>query len=808
MIDVDRPLPETVPRGPRLYGLARMSVLVLDDAGRVRHWNAAAEDLFGIRAEHALGMELRLLITFSPDGEDPFVSALRPAEPAAGAPMVHCAAGAVRPCGGRPVRDVAWWIYPLTAEAGGGALAFATDAERLRASGPGLSLSGETLLAPPDHPIADDLGVRLFHVDPVVVPAPPEAGKSLGDQILDVLRTMGAETGERLMEHVRRAGYPAMSLSLTAELPFAPYWGTAARHRPLVPQARLEPAERVSAADAAEDELIEARAAQERLAFLNETGARVGTSLNLEQTARELAEALVPRFADFAGIHLLDEYSSGEDIRPRPGDGYLVRRLAVAHDDRPGRWDTVVPVGEVFRLPEGSPWASAMTSGRAVHIPRVTSAMAEAIGLTMPGRDLKTLLAGQSLLIVPLVARGVALGNLVLQRKPERLCFDGMDVDAAEALAQRAALSMDNARLFRQESRASDTLQRGMLPDGPPDLPGLEVRYRYLPASRAVKVGGDWFDTIPLPGGRVALVMGDVMGHGLQSASVMGQLRTAVRTLAPLDLPPEEVLRQLDELAQRLGDDRIATCVYCVYDPVTHACDIGNAGHIPPVLIHPDGRSELLEIPSGAPIGVGGVPFGTLRVPAPPGSRLVLCTDGLVELRDQDIDVGLNALRVELAGRDRPLDEVSDAVIHALCTADRLDDVALLVARFSGLPGEDVVSWRLSAEPAEVRRARALTRAALRGWDLEELAETVELLVSELLTNAVRYAAGPVGLRLIRTDVLLCEVDDTGHHLPNLCRPRDDEESGRGVFLVSSLARRWGTHRTGTGKVVWFDLAL
>jgi anti-sigma regulatory factor (Ser/Thr protein kinase) len=288
----------------------------------------------------------------------------------------------------------------------------------------------------------------------------------------------------------------------------------------------------------------------------------------------------------------------------------------------------------------------------------------------------------------------------------------------------------------------------------------------------------------------------------------MGRFRTAMQTLAALDLPPGQILRHLDNLSQRLGDDHLATCLYAVYDPIARTCTIASAGHVPPVLVHPDGRGELLEIPSGAPIGVGGVPFASKEVKVTDGSMLVLCTDGLVEVRGGDIGAGLAALCGNLIDPKQTPEEACDVVLDRLHSEDRQDDIALLVARFDGVAPSEVATWELSVDEAEVRRSRALVREQLASWQLLALADTAELLVSELVTNAVRVARDHIQLQLIRVDKLLVEVSDDNHNLPSLEPAESMDERGRGLHLVSKLSERWGTARKAVGKVVWFELGL
>ncbi len=548
-------------------------------------------------------------------------------------------------------------------------------------------------------------------------------------------------------------------------------------------------------------------ALDEQLALLRATGAMVGSTLDLNTTARELCTVTVPRFADFASVLVVDQLFS--DTEPpkddRPADTVLVRRVATAHHATPGRWETALPEGELLTL---AAQELMMRLGDPVLVPVVDPAIAPDIALDLGVPALGPLLGGHSLIVAPLTARGTVLGRACFLRGPGRRPFDERDAATAAEVAARGAVHIDNARLHRQESRAAATLQRSMMPTRPPRLPGVRIAHHYMPGDRQAQVGGDWFDAIQLPGGRVALIVGDVMGHGLQAAAVMGQFRTAVITMAGLDLPPAQLLRHLDNLAHRLGSEHLATCVYAVYDPIRRTLTLANAGHIPPVLAGYDGRSELLEIPGGAPIGVGGVPFETVEIPAPDGSWLVLCTDGLVEVRGQGIDAGLAALCATVIEPQQSPEDVCAQILGRLHSEDRRDDVALLVARFEGIAPQDVVRWTLPLDHGEVGRARALTRGQLAEWGLERLSDTAELLVSELVTNAIRAASYEVELRLMRVGKLLVEVSDDNHNLPQLQRADADDVRGRGLALVSHLSTRWGTSRKAVGKVVWFELPL
>jgi hypothetical protein len=374
-----------------------------------------------------------------------------------------------------------------------------------------------------------------------------------------------------------------------------------------------------------------------------------------------------------------------------------------------------------------------------------------------------------------------------------------------ETVAERAA-GHNAARTGESVLELAVALQRSLLPQLSPRLPGVEIAYRYLPSNDVIQVGGDWFDAMVLPGKRIGLVVGDVMGHGVASAVMMGQLRTAVQTLAVLGLPPHEVLRHLDEAARRLSDTHLATCLYAVYDPVTRRCTLANAGHLPPVLARPGEPGRLLEIPTGVPIGVGGHAFDSVEFAIADGETMVLYTDGLVETPKRDIDEGLEILRSSLPVYGVPLEQACSTVIEALDTAPREDDAALLMARFHGIPAGRVASWTLEPAPRAAGQARRLLRNTLDGWNLGHLSAVAELLVTELVGNSIRFASRPITLRVLHTDTLTCEVHDDSHTLPVPRTTHALSETGRGLSIIGTLARRWGTNRTDTGKIVWFEL--
>ena len=387
---------------------------------------------------------------------------------------------------------------------------------------------------------------------------------------------------------------------------------------------------------------------------------------------------------------------------------------------------------------------------------------------------------------------------------PRRRSADGVAVDAPAYHTRPGEL--EDSRNSESVLELAAALQRSLLPRLPARLPGVEIGYRYLPSNDVIQVGGDWFDAIMLPGKRIGLVVGDVMGHGVASAMMMGQLRTAVQTLAVLGLPPHELLRHLDETARRLSDTHLATCLYAVYDPVTRRCTLANAGHLPPVLARPGRPGQILDIPTGVPIGVGGHAFDSVEFDIADGETLVLFTDGLVETPQRDFSDGLEILRAALPASRVPLELACDTVIEALDTAPRGDDAALLMARFHGIPAGKVARWSLEPAPRAAGQARRLVRGTLARWGLGHLSPMAELLVTELIGNSIRFASRPIGLRLLHTDTLTCEVHDDSHTLPVQRTAHELSETGRGLSIIGSLSHRWGTNRTDTGKIVWFEL--
>ncbi|MEU6354106.1 SpoIIE family protein phosphatase [Streptomyces sp. NPDC047072] len=575
---------------------------------------------------------------------------------------------------------------------------------------------------------------------------------------------------------------------------------------------------RVHAVETCIRDLSELHGSRNRMALINEAREHLGMSLDVAGTARELAEVIVPRFADGVAVDLLDQVVDGEVLTAAPVGPVALRRVAFLPHS--GTLSSGLAPSELVAHPASSLVTACLLSGkpelRILPDPAVSRWFEEDPAHTEQlQRD-----GVHSLIAVPLQVRGVPLGAVLLVRNartPELFTPDDLTVGAD--LAARAAVCLENARRFRRERGIALGLQRTLLPHIPGSHPAVETAARYLPASGDVETGGDWFDVIPLPGARVGLVVGDVVGHGITAAATMGRLRTAVRTLADIDLPPDELLTHLDDIVSNTADtdaatggglgempgDVGATCLYAVYDPVAGTCALAAAGHLPPILVSPKGKAHLIDVPVGPPLGLSSLPFESTEIALPEGSVLALFTDGLVETRDQDIDTRLEQLRGVLNRSATSLDDLSDTILDALLSTERTDDVALLLARTRLLDRTQVGRWDVQADPSAVGDIRRCVCEQLSEWGLEESTFSAELIVSELVTNAIRYGGGAIRLQLIKDDTLIYEVWDSSTTTPHLRRAQLSDEGGRGLFLVAQLTQRWGTRYTRDGKVVWAE---
>lgn len=426
-----------------------------------------------------------------------------------------------------------------------------------------------------------------------------------------------------------------------------------------------------------------------------------------------------------------------------------------------------------------------------------------------------------SLIAVPVAACGVVLGLALFLRLGDSDPLEDGELTLAVDLAFRAAVSIDNAPRHIRGRMAAPTAQRSHLPGALPPHQALDVAHRYLPRASG-EYEGDWFDVIPLSGVRVALVLGAVTGHGTDAAAAMGRLRTAVATLSAQDLAPAELLARLNDMVLRLADQDAqgggppprdsalvgTTCLYVVYDPVSSRCAMANAGHESPEIVMPDGTIRQLELPAGPSLGVGAPPFTSTEFELPEGATLALFNDGLLDALSHDNDRARALLRTALgAGADSSA-AVCDHVMARALGESRRRDLALLVARTRALRADQIAELSLLVNLEEVSTARSFVGETLTAWGLDHLSFTTRLVVSELVTNAIRYGSGPITVRLVRHEVLLCEVADGSGASPRMGHARADDEGGRGLCLIAQMTRRWGIRHTHGGKVIWTEQQL
>ncbi|GAA2529658.1 SpoIIE family protein phosphatase [Streptomyces levis] len=807
-----------------IYDYIKVASFSIGPDGLVDQWSLRAEQLFGIPAARAVGMDPIEAFIDPRDRERGMrkMAEILDGREWTGVVPFRMPKGVEGECGHEGLAEV--YVMPTRTEDGEkAAVCIVVDVRTLRSIETDLAASQAIFSQSPFGFLLIDPDLRVRRVNQrfaSIFGGAPDDHRGKG--VHDYLQRGEAERVAATLRRVLETGSSITDMHVTGFVPGSDerrHWSVnlyrvhSGSGRPIgVAWLGIDITARRAAAR-------EAAAARRNLALLNEAGARIGNSLDLETTARQLLDVVVPGFCDLATVDLYQGLLAGDETPPGLADGSAeLRRVAFASavSDAPFAGTGVpVSVGAVHHYPFNSPCADALRTARPQIVPP------EDGGLV------------QSTLAVPMVAHDTVVGLAQFARAKGSEPFGDRDRDLAVELAARAAVCIDNARLYRREHERALILQRSLLPPGDPEASGLDIACRYLPGNantgRPSEVGGDWFDVIELPGHRTALVVGDVMGRGLRAAVAMGELRTAVRTLAQLDLEPAEVLSQLDEIARGLGapggvqqatraarrpreadlsEVYLATCVYAVYDSVTRRCTFANAGHLPPVLVEPGEAALMLDVPPGMPLGVGGEPFEEVEVELPEGALLALYTDGLVESRDHPLDEGLQAFVRALADPTQPLEDVCDHVLNTLDTHHGEDDIALLMARVQGLPTESVGDWTLPREPRSVGRAREYARAQLLSWDMEPLVDTTELLVSELVTNALRYGEGEIRLRLLLDRTLVCEVWDSGLVQPRRRRARDTDEGGRGLQLVGLLSAAWGSRRTPRGKTVWFELPL
>ncbi|MGW6390497.1 SpoIIE family protein phosphatase [Streptomyces sp. NPDC055103] len=564
--------------------------------------------------------------------------------------------------------------------------------------------------------------------------------------------------------------------------------------------------------------------AQRRLDLLRRAGARIGSTLDVFRTAQELAEATVPELADAVAVDVLDRVLYGDAPAGGPlTDPVVVRRAGFrgATDGAGGAYE----IGDVRVMRVATPYAQSLADLRPRLIRRLRS---DDPWLTRdPGRAALIRKGGvHSLMAVPLAARGVVLGLAAFYRSGDSEPFMEADLAVASELADRTALSVDNARRFTREQTLARLTQRSLVPTRLPSHSAVQTAHSYLPAAS----GGTWFDVIPLSGARVALVVGEVAGYGMRAVTTMGRLRTAISALSAMDLPPDELLERLHDLTRDLADEQqehheryepaigpdgrpptkasegpalTAGCLYLTYDPATRHCTAARAGHPSAVLALPDGTTRVMDAAAGPALGQGIPSYEVTTTELPEGSVLALHSRGL-PLDGPTADHVLG----HPAAYDHVLSDMCDALVSALVPEPPADDVLLLLARTRVLGPDRLASWTLPHAPESAAEARELVRRRLEDWGLAELDFTTELIASELVTNAVRYSTGPIGLRLIRDHVLICDVTDSSSAAPHLRHAQDDDEGGRGLYLVAQFTQHWGVRPGARGKTIWAEQPL
>ncbi|MFF3563509.1 SpoIIE family protein phosphatase [Streptomyces sp. NPDC002574] len=821
------PLPPAATTAGSLLDTLRLAVVMLDTSGRVLLWSPLAEEMLGWAGEHIVGRRVGTLLA----------TGARPAPRGSRRLAAVPSPGPTERILEELLRSGSWdgvlWLrhrdgHCVQVEArasmlvdGDGrqfVLASVAETSRIRTLEHDLAALDPLFDSSPLGVAIFDTDLRYIRVNDALTRmngVPRE--QTLGRRVEEVVHKDAAEELATLQRHVLATGRAVIDVVVPGP---ASGWRSVSYHR-LEDGAGRVLGISCTVMDVTERQHSAAKIerARRRLALLNDVGSRLADLLDVRRIAEQLAQTVVPRFSDYSGVILHANVPDGGELPGAPyGDTTEMRQLGIGAIKEGPLVERMLGLGKVIQVDRASIFGAVLHTGRPalVQSPRE---LRETI-TTYPG-DPKVQAAVDlgihSLIVAPLLARGIVLGLLVVSRAGGREPFDAEDLALAMELADRSAAALDNARLYIREREGALMLQRSLLPQSVPEPPGVELAFRYVPGSSGAAAGGDWFDVIPLAGGRVALVVGDVIGHGLRAAATMGRLRTAVRTLAAMEMAPEELLRRVDDLGDDLAGDTAegwtATCVYAVYDPSTRRLTVARAGHPPPVLVVPGtDRADdvrLMDIPAGVPLGVGGVEFESVELDVPDRGVLVLYTDGLIEARDEDIDVGLERLRAVLARRPpHSLETTCDDLLATLAHGREPDDVALLVARLGGLPEGSTAAWTFAAEPSAVRRARGLVRDTLARWELRELTDVTVLLVSELVTNSLRYAHGPIGVRIVRGTSLLVEVSDP---LPDPPRERSagaEDEGGRGLQLVARASRRWGTRHGPLGKTVWFELTL
>ncbi|MFB7176279.1 SpoIIE family protein phosphatase [Streptomyces sp. NPDC056257] len=829
------------------FAATNTAAALLDDAGTVLAWTPAAEALLDRRSADVCGRPVRDLLADAGSCEAVLAQGgpRKQEDPKGGegpggreGPAGWEGRATLRHGSGREL-EIGFRVIPLNDGARGGrarCLVLGAPLELVarwrqdHAFTQELFLQGRVGLA------VFDAELRLLRTNSHLLPYTGVPVDLSGRRLADFLWAQDARIIDDRLREVLRSGIPLAGFNTTVRTLDDPRGG-----RVVTVQAfRLQdPDGHPMGVATVFTDVTDHERARGRLDLLYRATGALGGSLSVLRTVEDLVKVLTPALGDCAAVDLAETVLTGGEP---PDDGRLTLpliRLAVAGAEtaalRTGTAQFADPIAAAAPDPTATeagvpePGAreergcrGALITGLGTQPPGPWAEAAPEWATTVPG--------AHSAMTAPLCARGIRFGRLTLWRTGDAPPLDEDDLALLEEIAARAATAVDNARRYTKERRTAVGLQRSLLPPATSERPAVEAAGLYLPADADSGVGGDWFDVIPLSSARVALVVGDVAGHGLHATAMMGRLRSAVRAMADLELEPEELLAHVDDMvlqvaAEAESDDPDdadagipvpsgpagATCLYAVYDPVTRACVMASAGHPPPAVVGPDGSVEYVDLSPGPPLGVGGWPFEPVERELAPGSVLALYSDGLIERGEGDIDQGMDDLADRLRRADvigRPLRQARHDIVEGLPPGRLRDDVTLLLARTRVVDPGSLATWWLDADPAIVGDARHLVLEQLTAWDLDELAFSTELIVSELVTNAIRHAGGRVRLRLIRADTLTCEVSDASNTQPRMRRARSSEEGGRGLYIVAQLSHRWGSRYTRGGKTVWSEQNL
>ncbi|MET7739483.1 SpoIIE family protein phosphatase [Streptomyces sp. NPDC005385] len=777
-------------------------LIVVDGAGVVVRWSPRAQELWRRPASEAVGRTALDMVT--PDGEDPD----DPAEPGSGPSGVRDHEGnpvdlRVRPM---PLPDgaAAWGVFEAAGD---------TPATGPRDETPDTrnavfeALRANTLEAF----FVLDADLRVLNLNnPAVVLCGITADEARGRLVAEVCRPSRPQEFDSILREVVTSDTPVTNYVVRLD----PTDGTGPER---FVRVSAYPLKHGRGAVVSLTEVTEHMRTERRIETLASVRERVGRSLDVVATCEELVDALVPGFADIAVVEVVDAVVRGEDPPLSPLGREVPLRRAAFRNGGPDRAAQAHPLGDVRALPSPTPYSQVLSDLK----PRAVTLDEDTPWLVADPERARAIRASgaRTLLTAPLAVRGSVLGLLSLYRVRPSDAFDANDVALTHELATHTALSLDNARRYTHEHTIAAALQRHLLPPDPPSQTAMEFAQLHLPADAGA---GTWFDAFSLPGARTALAVGEVAGSGIDAATTMGQLRTVVRSLAALDLGPDELLARLNDTVVRLAYERQAlpsgdplhqeplraSCVYVVHDPLRGVCAMASAGHPAPVVAHPSGVIHVPELPTGPLLGSrDGPPFATASVPMRDGSVLALCTPSFPASNAGGRPSTL--LREALTRLDRPLPELRDDILYRLRGTPGTHDVLLLLARTRAFPPDQVATWPLDPVPAAAATARHHTQHRLRLWRVsEETAFATELIVSELVTNAVRYGAPPIQLRLIKDSTLTCEVSDAGGAAPRIRHARTVDEGGRGLFICQEMSHNWGIRYSGNGKTIWTEQTL